>query len=943
MTAESTATQSAVRVRLLGDGDRTSDVRSLLRDDERISLLPVPEGDDARAGATADADCLVCTTVDAVPAELGAAPLVVVLSNPDDESVRTAYRAGATDVLAPSETLPAQVAWLSGADELDAEDETPAATLVDAAAAFGDAACVLDRRWRVGAATDAFAELVGERAADGSDADELSDGEAGSDRSPADADAHLWADYPAVRAVRASCWETVLSGEATPFEEALPDGRRLSGRVVPLRDGVVVRVRDITEETETRESLDRYERILETIDDGIYILDENFLITEVNDAVTQMTGYDREELVGSHSTMLADESVIVEASALIQEILMGERSDGRLDVELETADGSSLPVETRFSALSFADGSHGMVGVIRDITDRKRYEETLTSLNRSAHELFESQTKPDVGETVLDTATDILELESVVVYLYDEEAGALQPVAWEGEGTPARIGPGDGALWTCFAEHESITLGTVETTLEEWDELAPADAPEASSGESVVIPLGEHGVLATVSAAEDAPRGQSTLTHLLAANAEAALDRVARSVELERRRGELSRRNEELTSLNRFNELLREVNRVLVEADSREAIEKAVCEQLVDGPSIAFAWVGTYDRVSESVVPRAWAGAERGYLDCLTDDPEAFEVEPSVQAIRNSETTVVDNAGQRIQEYQWRRDALDRGFVSVASFPLTYGEFSYGALTVYATEPNAFDERTRLMFEELGVTTANAINGAEAKESLHTESLIELDIRITSPNAPLLRISQAFGGQIRLEGTVPQPSGSSLLYLTVQGSDTDIESLSSLTVVERVRKVVERDSETLVEVQLAAEALPSRLADLGAVVRTLTSTPDALDVVVELAPGSDVREFVELLQEQYPGTELSAKRTRERSIETQQSFRAGLREALTDRQFEALRTAYFSGYFAWPRERTASDLAESLGVAQPTFARHLRVAERKLLDNLLADERRTRR
>lgn len=918
MTVEPTASQFSVEVRLVGDDHRPEEVSEYLLADERIELRSNRE---AEADAEPEVDCIVCTSVDAVAAAPDGSVVVAVLTDASDEAVSRAYEAGATAVVPSDETLPDRLAWLSGAGGPAVDDSVDTTDVVSAAAAFGDAACVLDRRWRVVEATDAFAAVVG-------DVDAPPVGE------------NVWAASPNARATAEQCWQAVMTGDAESFEATLPDGRRVAADAVPLRDGLALRYRDVTERTETEESLDRYERILETIDDGIYILDENFRITEVNEAVVEMTGYDRETLVGSHSTMLADESIIVEASEVIQQILTGEIADGRLDVELETADGSTIPVETRFSALSFSDGTHGSVGVIRDISDRKRYERTLTALNSSAHELFESQTKPAVGETVLGTATEILELESVVVYLYDEEASRLRPVAWEGEGEPPSIGPGDGALWRCFAESESVHLGTDVTTLDRWDELTPADPADAAA-ESVAIPLGTHGVLATSSSGEDSPRGQSTLTHLLAANAEAALDRVARSLELERRRGELARRNEELTNLNRFNELLREVNRVLVESDSREEIERAVCERLVDGPSIAFAWVGTYDRVNEQVVPRAWAGEERGYLDCLTESPEAYASEPSVRTIRTDETTLVDNVGQEIQEHQWRRDALDREFGSVASVPLTYHEFSYGALTVYATEPNAFDDGTRLMFEELGVTTANAINGAEAKESLHTESLIELEIRVSSQNEPLLRIARALDGEVQLEGSIPQTDGS-LLYLTLEGPDADADTLSSLVVVEEVREIVRRDDETLVEVQLAAETLPSRLADLGGAVRTLTATPEAVDVVVELSPGSDVREFVEHLRESYPGTELSAKRTRERSIETQQSFRANLGESLTDRQFEALRTAYFSGYFSWPREQTASELAASLDVAQPTFSRHLRVAERKLLDNLLADERRTR-
>ena len=61
---------------------------------------------------------------------------------------------------------------------------------------------------------------------------------------------------------------------------------------------------------------------------------------------------------------------------------------------------------------------------------------------------------------------------------------------------------------------------------------------------------------------------------------------------------------------------------------------------------------------------------------------------------------------------------------------------------------------------------------------------------------------------------------------------------------------------------------------------------------------------------------------------------AGLTDGLTDRQLEVLQTAYFSGYFEEPRARSASDVAASLGIAQPTFSSHLHAAERKLCAKL---------
>lgn len=65
-------------------------------------------------------------------------------------------------------------------------------------------------------------------------------------------------------------------------------------------------------------------------------------------------------------------------------------------------------------------------------------------------------------------------------------------------------------------------------------------------------------------------------------------------------------------------------------------------------------------------------------------------------------------------------------------------------------------------------------------------------------------------------------------------------------------------------------------------------------------------------------------------------------EDLTDRQREVVETAYRAGYFDWPRDSTAEEVADSLDIAAPTFHAHLRKAESSLLDGLfdrLADSR----
>jgi predicted DNA binding protein len=86
------------------------------------------------------------------------------------------------------------------------------------------------------------------------------------------------------------------------------------------------------------------------------------------------------------------------------------------------------------------------------------------------------------------------------------------------------------------------------------------------------------------------------------------------------------------------------------------------------------------------------------------------------------------------------------------------------------------------------------------------------------------------------------------------------------------------------------------------------------------------------LRENFEGIDLVSKRTTDRSYQSVEGFRASLESELTDRQNAVIGAAYRAGYFDWPRESTAEEVAEGLGMAPPTFHEHLREAERKLAD-----------
>lgn len=72
------------------------------------------------------------------------------------------------------------------------------------------------------------------------------------------------------------------------------------------------------------------------------------------------------------------------------------------------------------------------------------------------------------------------------------------------------------------------------------------------------------------------------------------------------------------------------------------------------------------------------------------------------------------------------------------------------------------------------------------------------------------------------------------------------------------------------------------------------------------------------------------------SVEGMKSARTGTvqtaaSDRLSERQREMFEFARQEGYYTWPRDTSASELAEEMGVSKTTFLEHLRKAEAKIL------------
>ena len=312
----------------------------------------------------------------------------------------------------------------------------------------------------------------------------------------------------------------------------------------------------------------------------------------------------------------------------------------------------------------------------------------------------------------------------------------------------------------------------------------------------------------------------------------------------------------------------------------------------------------------------------------MTTDDTA-DAHPAVDAWQSDTVQIVNTVVAEGPADEWRQEVLARGQQSVAAVPLTYDGITHGVLTIAAESPNAFDERAREVLEQLGRSIGHALAGIERRRALESDETVELEFQGDGRALPFAGLAHEAKCQVRHERTVRRADGDVSVYFALDDNPPDDMIDMADQLLSGTIEVVRDESEsTLIEV-VADSWFGSPLAEYGAVLRSAEATPEGTTVVVELPARSDVRAFSDRLQELAPSLELEARRQHQRTERTTEELRNRIEERLTERQHEALRTAYAEGYFRWPRESDGGEVADRLGITQPTFNKHLRLAERK--------------
>lgn len=542
----------------------------------------------------------------------------------------------------------------------------------------------------------------------------------------------LSAIHPDDREMVKQAWGAALRGSPFNVEHRILVGERVKwvrerGTVEFDKENNPIRgigtVQDVTErrlaEDRLRRSSDEIHDLYNNAPCGYHSIDQDGTIVRMNYTELSWLGYSSVEVVGRKK--LAD-ILTPESRKAFEERFANFKAEGVIhdqEMEMVRKDGSILPVLLSSTTLRDRDGNYVMSrSTVYDITARRRAEEAvrrLAQLQTVVAGLGEYALRGATLDKVMGGAVARVsralgtEFCKVLELLPGREACLLKwGVGWRpgciGRSTVS-LGERSQAGLTLFSTEPVVIKDLRSEKRFVGSELLTNHG--VVSGASVVImtKVGPYGVLGAYS------RTRRTFTGDEVRFLQAVSNILGSAIERYRAEAQLVR-------INRANRALSLCNEAMVRATDEAEFLHRICDLIVAEGGYRFCWVGSADKnEAKSVRPLAQAGSEKGYLTTLNitwADTERGRG-PTGTSIRTRQTVLARNIATDAGMAPWREDALKRGYGSSIAIPLLVDSGVFGALNIYAAEPDAFGEEEVHLLSELASDLAFGITALRTR------------------------------------------------------------------------------------------------------------------------------------------------------------------------------------------------------------------------------------
>jgi GAF domain-containing protein len=184
-----------------------------------------------------------------------------------------------------------------------------------------------------------------------------------------------------------------------------------------------------------------------------------------------------------------------------------------------------------------------------------------------------------------------------------------------------------------------------------------------------------------------------------------------------------------VTRLSETLRILIEARHRIVQAVDPDQLMQDICDLLVRSRRYRFAWIGMKRQGDWVVFPAAQSGAGLDYLNTVTItwDESPTGQGPMGTAIRENRARVVEDTRTDERFQPWMKEALARGYLSVAGIPMRAGGEVVGGLAVYAQTPRAFSADELDLLQGVADDLAHGLGRLRA-EQLNARRLRQLEI-----------------------------------------------------------------------------------------------------------------------------------------------------------------------------------------------------------------------
>ncbi len=193
-------------------------------------------------------------------------------------------------------------------------------------------------------------------------------------------------------------------------------------------------------------------------------------------------------------------------------------------------------------------------------------------------------------------------------------------------------------------------------------------------------------------------------------------------------------------------EILMEINNIITQSLTEEDIYVRVCKSLVEKFNFALAWVAILDYENQKIIPKYFAGDDRGLFD-IYDFRLADTETLTNKSIANGEIIINPDSRDYAKKVSCAQELVKRNFMSSCTIPIFKSGKVTSLLKIYSQHPKFFNEITLDIFKEIQKDISFAIDRVERirHSTIISEAIKNSDtwILITDERGRILYVNEA--------------------------------------------------------------------------------------------------------------------------------------------------------------------------------------------------------